>query len=233
MSMLDKDTFDAMNMFLDESLVTPMDMYFAPGLVYPPGFEFRVQEPIPAETNGRSNLSLLKVPMAFSHSPLASPLHEFQQNMLFLNSAATSPTYVGWAPEGYEGRRSSTPACFPELSPDEKPFRRASVATGRRRSVAKPEPTKVFTCSEEGCTKVFKRNEHLKRHMKSIHSDEKPYTCPFPDCDKRFSRADNLSQHLRIHRDPNDKLMTKGFTSNTPYVLPAATDFSSQLEFPQ
>ncbi|KAJ9059033.1 hypothetical protein DSO57_1006510 [Entomophthora muscae] len=230
MSMLDKDTFDAMNMFLEEGLVNPMDMYFTPELVYPPGFEFRVQDATPGGSPARSNaLPLLKVPMSFGHSPLASPLHDFHRNMMFLNSATASPTYTGW---GYESRRSSTPACFTESNQGDKPFRRASVTAARRRSVNKAESSKVFNCSEEGCTKVFKRNEHLKRHMKSIHSDEKPYHCPFPDCDKRFSRADNLSQHLRIHRDPSDKIRSKGFTSNTPYVLPACSDFV-QLDFPQ
>ncbi|KAI0218874.1 hypothetical protein L0F63_003455, partial [Massospora cicadina] len=65
------------------------------------------------------------------------------------------------------------------------------------------------------CTKVFKRSEHLKRHMKSIHSNEKP--------------ADNLSQHLRIHRNLNDKLKTKGFTSSVPYILPANYGFENQF----
>ncbi|KAI8987468.1 hypothetical protein BDF20DRAFT_787751, partial [Mycotypha africana] len=56
-----------------------------------------------------------------------------------------------------------------------------------------------FPCSYDGCGKIFKRSEHLKRHIKSIHTKEKPYTCPYDNCDKRFSRTDNLSQHIRIH----------------------------------
>ncbi|KAI8078167.1 uncharacterized protein B0P05DRAFT_439067, partial [Gilbertella persicaria] len=59
---------------------------------------------------------------------------------------------------------------------------------------------KQFPCDYEDCGKVFRRSEHLKRHIKSIHTREKPYECPYDKCGKRFSRTDNLSQHIRIHR---------------------------------
>ncbi|KAG0299516.1 hypothetical protein BGZ98_009968 [Dissophora globulifera] len=59
---------------------------------------------------------------------------------------------------------------------------------------------KVFTCRFEDCGKIFKRSEHLKRHVRSIHTLEKPFPCPIHNCPKRFSRSDNLNQHIRIHR---------------------------------
>ncbi|KAI8576521.1 hypothetical protein K450DRAFT_179162 [Umbelopsis ramanniana AG] len=59
---------------------------------------------------------------------------------------------------------------------------------------------KMFTCPLDGCGKVFKRSEHLKRHIRSIHTLEKPFECPYQTCTKRFSRSDNLNQHIRIHR---------------------------------
>ncbi|KAI8329255.1 hypothetical protein EDC96DRAFT_529612 [Choanephora cucurbitarum] len=59
---------------------------------------------------------------------------------------------------------------------------------------------KVFTCKHDDCGKVFKRSEHLKRHIRSIHTLEKPFECPYQSCSKRFSRSDNLNQHIRIHR---------------------------------
>ncbi|ORZ17803.1 hypothetical protein BCR42DRAFT_325520 [Absidia repens] len=64
---------------------------------------------------------------------------------------------------------------------------------------------KNFECTEGGCQKVFKRSEHLKRHIRSIHTKEKPFECPYEACCKRFSRSDNLNQHIRIHR-PSDKV---------------------------
>ncbi|KAI8883269.1 hypothetical protein K501DRAFT_126363, partial [Backusella circina FSU 941] len=58
---------------------------------------------------------------------------------------------------------------------------------------------RTFACKTEDCGKVFKRSEHLKRHIKSIHTMEKPFKCPYQNCNKRFSRSDNLNQHIRIH----------------------------------
>ncbi|KAI8329723.1 hypothetical protein BC941DRAFT_331332, partial [Chlamydoabsidia padenii] len=58
---------------------------------------------------------------------------------------------------------------------------------------------KNFECTEGDCQKVFKRSEHLKRHIRSIHTKEKPFECPYQSCCKRFSRSDNLNQHIRIH----------------------------------
>lgn len=56
--------------------------------------------------------------------------------------------------------------------------------------------TKVFVCPLFCCGRLFKRMEHLKRHMRT-HTMERPFQCN--RCKKRFSRSDNLNQHLRIH----------------------------------
>ncbi|TFK24269.1 hypothetical protein FA15DRAFT_550779, partial [Coprinopsis marcescibilis] len=61
--------------------------------------------------------------------------------------------------------------------------------------------TRMYLCDVEGCGKCFARGEHLKRHVRSIHTNEKPHTCPFPGCGKDFSRHDNLGQHMRVHKD--------------------------------
>ncbi|CAK7894027.1 hypothetical protein CAAN1_09S04368 [[Candida] anglica] len=54
---------------------------------------------------------------------------------------------------------------------------------------------KPFPCPE--CTKQFKRSEHLKRHIRSVHSNIRPFHCKY--CEKKFSRSDNLAQHLKTH----------------------------------
>ncbi|SAM02242.1 hypothetical protein [Absidia glauca] len=74
---------------------------------------------------------------------------------------------------------------------------------GRRVSNIPSNGTRMFICKDEGCGKVFKRSEHLKRHIRSIHTLEKPFECPYQSCNKRFSRSDNLNQHIRIHRHTN------------------------------
>ncbi|KAJ6580636.1 hypothetical protein B0H19DRAFT_928492 [Mycena capillaripes] len=58
---------------------------------------------------------------------------------------------------------------------------------------------RAFVCQVEGCGKGFVRGEHLKRHVRSIHTYEKPFKCPYEGCGKAFSRRDNLAQHSRVH----------------------------------
>ncbi|GJJ72419.1 hypothetical protein EMPS_04776 [Entomortierella parvispora] len=81
---------------------------------------------------------------------------------------------------------------------------------------------KVFTCEHEECGKIFKRSEHLKRHVRSIHTQEKPFACPKEDCSKRFSRSDNLNQHVRIHRHTNKQAKedkNKAMSAFTPFLV--------------
>ncbi|KAI9668309.1 MAG: hypothetical protein M1821_001129 [Bathelium mastoideum] len=65
---------------------------------------------------------------------------------------------------------------------------------GRKQSLTE-DPSKTFVCSL--CSRRFRRQEHLKRHYRSLHTHEKPFECA--DCGKKFSRSDNLSQHQRTH----------------------------------
>jgi len=65
---------------------------------------------------------------------------------------------------------------------------------GRKQSLSE-DPSKTFVCSE--CKRRFRRQEHLKRHWRSLHTKEKPFECN--DCGKTFSRSDNLAQHARTH----------------------------------
>jgi hypothetical protein len=60
---------------------------------------------------------------------------------------------------------------------------------------------RIHTCKVPGCGKCFARGEHLKRHIRSIHTYDKPHKCPYPGCGKDFSRHDNLGQHMRVHKD--------------------------------
>ncbi|KAJ9094991.1 hypothetical protein QFC21_005784 [Naganishia friedmannii] len=57
-------------------------------------------------------------------------------------------------------------------------------------------PGRMFQCPLETCSRLFKRLEHLKRHVRT-HTQERPYTCSY--CGKGFSRSDNLTQHVKIH----------------------------------
>ncbi|KAI8065025.1 hypothetical protein BDF21DRAFT_346325 [Thamnidium elegans] len=85
---------------------------------------------------------------------------------------------------------------------------------------------KVFTCKHDNCGKVFKRSEHLKRHIRSIHTLEKPFECPYQTCSKRFSRSDNLNQHIRIHRHTGKDKNNNNSTS-TPTAVTSSNRSSS------
>jgi len=63
-------------------------------------------------------------------------------------------------------------------------------------SVTSDGKVRAFVCPLYSCGRLFKRMEHLKRHLRT-HTMERPFRCP--KCGKRFSRSDNLSQHLRTH----------------------------------
>ncbi|KAI8598449.1 hypothetical protein EDD21DRAFT_187803 [Dissophora ornata] len=94
----------------------------------------------------------------------------------------------------------------------------ASIKPKERRASFSPDSTgRIFTCIFDDCGKLFKRSEHLKRHVRSVHTLEKPFPCTFPGCPKRFSRSDNLNQHVRIHRMEKEKSAPKPFTNFTPF----------------
>lgn len=57
------------------------------------------------------------------------------------------------------------------------------------------DSSKTFMCQH--CGRRFRRQEHLKRHFRSLHTREKPFGCK--QCGKTFSRSDNLAQHARTH----------------------------------
>ncbi|KAK4697973.1 C2H2 transcription facotor, partial [Lecanoromycetidae sp. Uapishka_2] len=65
---------------------------------------------------------------------------------------------------------------------------------GRKQSLT-DDPSKTFVCTL--CSRRFRRQEHLKRHYRSLHTHDKPFECN--ECGKKFSRSDNLSQHARTH----------------------------------
>ncbi|TAQ83043.1 hypothetical protein B7494_g8633 [Chlorociboria aeruginascens] len=81
----------------------------------------------------------------------------------------------------------------------DSPQRRHMVSVGgvvrRARSATMmelgPYPQKSHSCPIPTCGRLFKRLEHLKRHVRT-HTQERPYICPH--CSKAFSRSDNLAQ---------------------------------------
>lgn len=121
---------------------------------------------------------------------------------------------------------------------------------GRKQSLTE-DPSKTFVCHL--CNRRFRRQEHLKRHYRSLHTHDKPFECS--ECGKKFSRSDNLSQHQRTHgsgsfpltvMDPNnpdmgmpllashsseDERMSQVLLQSAERLIAPSSDSSSSSEF--
>ncbi|ORZ00947.1 hypothetical protein BCR43DRAFT_453183 [Syncephalastrum racemosum] len=171
-------------------------------------------------------------------------------------SSPTTPSVSGDDQASYCDRRASTASSVDSQSQQQDSYEngpavavnmsatKAATSTAtkkqprsRGRRVSSNPATagqKMFTCRHDDCGKVFKRSEHLKRHIRSIHTLEKPFECPYHSCSKRFSRSDNLNQHIRIHRHTGkDKTAAPAAAhspSSTSSVPGRSSSFSNYMQ---
>jgi len=141
----------------------------------------------------------------FTNSPSPSNLYSlcssrFDSNRLKVRKAPPVP--VPNLTKKSRGRRVPTVS-----DPDSD----CSVSCGVTKS-------RTFRCTVSGCGKCFLRGEHLKRHVRSIHTHDKPFRCTIPSCGKHFSRRDNLFQHLKIHKDRPAVYSTQSSPSIPQYL---------------
>ncbi|KAL1951030.1 hypothetical protein VTO73DRAFT_179 [Trametes versicolor] len=112
-----------------------------------------------------------------------------------LSASSTSPsTSTG---SFSMARRLAAPVPVPNLT---KKSRGRRVPTAQQVGTQGGPQKRMYMCKVPGCGKCFARGEHLKRHVRSIHTNDKPHKCPYPGCEKDFSRHDNLGQHMRVHK---------------------------------
>jgi C2H2 transcription facotor len=120
------------------------------------------------------------VPMdAAAGSPVQESTEQGQEN-------STAPSQSGSS----EANNAMGTGSEAGATPSQAPVNRR----GRKQSLTE-DPSKTFIC--ELCNRRFRRQEHLKRHYRSLHTEDKPFECH--ECGKKFSRSDNLSQHARTH----------------------------------
>ncbi|KAI5455247.1 hypothetical protein NCC49_000063 [Naganishia albida] len=68
----------------------------------------------------------------------------------------------------------------------------------------------VHVCPVPSCGACFKRREHVKRHIRGLHTEDKPYDCRFPGCKSTFTRGDNLKGHyIKVHKTTIEELYEK------------------------
>ncbi|KAH7924478.1 hypothetical protein BV22DRAFT_1013185, partial [Leucogyrophana mollusca] len=96
--------------------------------------------------------------------------------------------------------RTAPPVPVPNLTKKSRGRRVPTAEDAETETTPSQKGGRVYVCQVEDCGKCFSRGEHLKRHIRSIHTHEKPFKCTHPTCDKRFNRNDNLLQHLRVHK---------------------------------
>lgn len=109
------------------------------------------------------------------------------------------------ADDGSQGQGADTQSAAPDdQNSSAAPASNSSETTGQnqgsvnrrgRKQSLTDDPSKTFVCTL--CARRFRRQEHLKRHYRSLHTQDKPFECT--DCGKKFSRSDNLAQHARTH----------------------------------
>ncbi|ORZ15802.1 hypothetical protein BCR42DRAFT_491816 [Absidia repens] len=110
----------------------------------------------------------------------------------------------------------------------------SSIGSPKSSSDLIEDPARLYTCPLSSCGKIFKRLEHLKRHLRT-HTMERPYLCGL--CGKRFSRSDNLAQHKKTHqrrqRTLNDSHRDNSDHSNNQSPHLRHQDLSTSQHRPQ
>ena len=71
--------------------------------------------------------------------------------------------------------RATLPTPIPNLTKKSRGRRVPTQESGR--TTTDQKETRLYICQVEGCGKCFQRGEHLKRHIRSIHTHEKRELC--------------------------------------------------------
>ncbi|KAJ5303449.1 Zinc finger C2H2 [Penicillium atrosanguineum] len=116
----------------------------------------------------------------------------------FIISVLNSPTSTSPSPEPHSsvstmvgrknGRRSPQTGASVDVTYTPTTHRISKAKKGKR----------VHACEFPGCSKVFTRAEHRRRHELN-HNPEASYRCTESGCKKAFHRPDLLARHMERH----------------------------------
>ena len=60
------------------------------------------------------------------------------------------------------------------------------------------------------CSKPYRDNTKLRDHMTQVHSEERPHKCTWEDCESAFKLAGTLRRHIRnVHQGKKQKVLSK------------------------
>ncbi|KAF9469512.1 hypothetical protein BDZ94DRAFT_2999 [Collybia nuda] len=145
-------------------------------------------------------------PVASAHIPPLSQL-------TFMDGSSSSADTDKRGPRS----RAILPIPVPNLT---KKSRGRRVPTKLAADTNGDKETRLYVCKVESCGKCFNRGEHLKRHIRSIHTHEKPFKCDYASCGKHFNRHDNLLQHLKVHKIPETFRSSQARETESPKQSP-------------
>ena len=134
-------------------------------------------------------------PAAAAPAPAPAPAHaekEKKRKTMKRSSTVDSDCSSHNHAHAHTDAREDEPRQVSEVSESGAPV---SVNRRGRKQSLTDDPSKTFVCTL--CSRRFRRQEHLKRHYRSLHTQDKPFECT--ECGKKFSRSDNLAQHARTH----------------------------------
>ena len=66
-------------------------------------------------------------------------------------------------------------------------------------SVSNVGGTTWHHCPQPNCSFSTKWPCHLRRHVRGVHTGERPYACPYPNCGYRCKEKSKLKRHQRTH----------------------------------
>ncbi|KAJ5171739.1 C2H2 finger domain transcription factor sebA [Penicillium capsulatum] len=208
-------TFDSFSdLDSDDELNRLVDFHPGSSAVYLGDKRQRVNQYIAEDDGFLSEHSIEDTDDSETFVPSHIPSFEWTESI----QTQTSPEAEEFAEESKAKKRSNRKSSRKNAAVDEEPVVKKSVSIpppppstdgsctdsepapvsvnrrGRKQSLTE-DPSKTFVCTL--CSRRFRRQEHLKRHYRSLHTQDKPFECN--ECGKKFSRSDNLAQHARTH----------------------------------
>lgn len=157
----------------------------------PPGLSSVSDDKATSHKSTRRRRSTSKSPADASGNPRESPKQR--------QKTKTMPYRAG-AGSGSASSRGSL-MTMPAATLDPMGGEITYTPTTHRISKAK-KGKKVHACEYPGCTKIFTRAEHRKRH-EANHNTQPAFQCTIEGCRKPFQRADLLARHMeRQHNMP-------------------------------
>lgn len=164
-----------------------------------PASEFEPKTPVKRERYSSSILA--SSPLTRSSSSIATSQRSIDQEARFIPLASTPSYYEQEELSHFMSSPQNHHFQHEESSPIKPQISKSGV------DCEAVIPQNIFACSFSGCVdkdgkpKRFRRQEHKKRHEKTVHNKDTSFACWVKTggkpCNKVFTRRDNLNSHLK------------------------------------